>query len=133
MPPSIATDRRPVAAARSRRPPPAFAVQTTMATDAIALVAPAGELDLFTVPHLRDALDRLPESVVVVIVDVRGLMYCDTSGVHAISEADEDARLRGKRLVMVPAPDRVHAVFELTGVGDHLEMVTDPRQITDEA
>jgi anti-sigma B factor antagonist len=122
MPP-VSTRRRPVfVAARSRRPPPAFAIHTNT-TDAVARVAPAGELDVFTAAQLRDTLARLPQSTAVVILDLRGLTFCDTAGVHAI---DDDARLRGTRLVMVPAPYPAHAVFELTGVGDHFEFVIDP-------
>jgi ABC-type transporter Mla MlaB component len=40
----------------------------------------------------------------------------DSSGVHALLDADRRARAYGVRLLIIPAPDLVHAVVDLCRV-----------------
>jgi anti-sigma B factor antagonist len=132
MPPAVAAHHRQAfVARRTGRPPPPFTVDTRIETASVALVAPSGELDIFTAPDLRDAMQRVSDRAAVVILDLRGLTFCDTTGVHVVDEAHHTARARGARLVVVPPPHPADAVFDLTGIGDHLDFATDPATITD--
>lgn len=132
MPPAVAAHHRHASVGpHTGRPPLPFTVDMRIEAASVALVAPSGELDVFTAPDLRDAIQRVPDGAAIVILDLRGLTFCDTTGVHVVAEAHDSARGRGRRLVVVPAPHPVGAVFDLTGIGDHLEFATDPVRITD--
>jgi anti-sigma B factor antagonist len=134
MPPAVAAHHRQAfAAPRTGRPPPPFTIDTPIETDSVALVAPRGELDIFTAPDVRDALQRISDRAAVVIMDLRGLTFCDTTGVHVVEEAHRTACDRGRRLVVVPPPHPVSLVFDLTGIADDLVFAADPGTIADGA
>jgi anti-sigma B factor antagonist len=100
-------------------------VNTGIETATVALVAPRGELDLFAAAELDDALRRVADTAVVVVLDLRGLTFCDTAGVHIVDQANTAARARHRRLVVVPPAHTACAVFELTGANDRLDFAFD--------
>lgn len=88
---------------------------------ATVLLEVIGELDVATAPVLtttvRDA------GCPLVVLDLRRLQFMDAAGVHAILDAGDRARRDGRRLVVVPASPRVHAILELTGAGGQIELL----------
>jgi len=75
-----------------------------------------GELDLSTRPQVEDALARAEEwSPATIEIDLGGLTFLDSSGVHMALEAYKRARAVGRELVLLPAPPLIHRIFELTG------------------
>ena len=91
-----------------------------------AWVRLAGELDVATAPILRETLQAsLPPASGprLVVLDMRGLEFLDSSGVHAITEAELRAREAGGRLVLVRGPPAVDRVFTLSGRREQLEIV----------
>jgi anti-sigma B factor antagonist len=76
----------------------------------------AGELDLATVAKLRETLDDAQRHARVVVLDLRELVFMDTSGVHLILEAAARARSGGGRLMLVRPPVGVDRVLTITGV-----------------
>jgi len=76
-----------------------------------------GELDIATVPIVREALDdaRAPR----VVLDLSELSYIDSSGVRLAFELDAAARRNGHSVAFVPGPPQVHRVFEIVGLADH--------------
>lgn len=88
-------------------------------------IAPTGELDVAGAPMLEAALGAAQATATHVILDLRGLTFCDSTGVHIVLNAANRARDLGGRLVVVPAPPDVHRVFELTGVDGCLRFATD--------
>ena len=84
-------------------------------------VAPAGELDLAT----GDALERellLAErtDAPVIEVDLAGLTFIDSAGVHVLTRAADRA---GSRLRLLPGPPVVQRVFVLAGLDADLPFV----------
>jgi anti-sigma B factor antagonist len=75
------------------------------------IVCPVGELDLATVPALRDAIDGLHGAVVL---DLRGLEFIDGAGLHLLLELDARARQDGLELTLVPGP-AAERLLGLTG------------------
>jgi anti-anti-sigma factor len=78
-----------------------------------------GELDLLSagwirVPFQELASDGRPQ----IVVDLAGLTFIDTSGIHALLDLDGDAREAGKRLRLAAVSEKVRRVFELAGVTD---------------
>jgi anti-sigma B factor antagonist len=90
-------------------------------------VCAAGELDLTGSPILKAALSIAQACSPLVVLDLRGLTFCDSSGVHAVVDADERARDTGELLIVIPAPQVPHRVFELTGTALQLADLT-PRR-----
>jgi anti-anti-sigma factor len=91
--------------------------------DGAIRVAVAGEVDLAVAGALREVLKRALAEGASVIVDLRELVFMDSSGIHALADADQRAREFGKRLVIAhPAPS-VLRILELTGLNRVLEII----------
>jgi anti-sigma B factor antagonist len=76
----------------------------------------AGELDLHTVPQLRQAVDAHARSGQTMIIDLRELEFIDSMGLAALVRIRHRALARDARLQLVAAPAAVHVVFILTGL-----------------
>ncbi len=83
------------------------------------VVAPAGELDLATVDRLRDELAHQAHAPVLVL-DLRGLTFMDSSGLALVLEQQRRAEADGSDFRVVPGSPRVQRLFEVTGLGRHL-------------
>jgi anti-anti-sigma factor len=85
-----------------------------------------GELDLehaYTFDEeLRAAEAREPATVVL---DLRELTFCDSSGLARLLAARTRARRAGHRLVLVRGPAAIQRLLALTAVGENFEMVND--------
>ena len=83
------------------------------------VVRPRGELDIATVPRLRDAIaQRRPDEALV--VDLRDLAFLDTSGLQIVVEMSRRARGEGFELTLVRGAHGVQRVFEIAGLADML-------------
>ena len=76
----------------------------------------AGEVDLATVPQLRQAIDAYARNGQTMIVDLKAVEFIDSMGLAALVRARHRALARGARLQLAPAPPQVHVVFILTGL-----------------
>jgi anti-sigma B factor antagonist len=106
----------------------AFAISRRDAGEG-TLVAPRGDLDLATVETLDAALRRAQESHDLVVLDLRQVPFMDSSGLHALIAADQRARERGGRLVVVQGGDQIRRLLGLTGADRQLEVVDDPAEV----
>jgi anti-sigma B factor antagonist len=79
-----------------------------------------GELDMATRPQVEAALLRAEDSGAMVIeLDLGGLTFMDTSGLHIALDAHERARQKGHTLLLLPGAEAVQRIFALTGT-EHL-------------
>jgi anti-sigma B factor antagonist len=108
--------------ARANRLPPAFACSWTGDGADAAWVRVAGELDLATTPQLVRTLRACQLRARLVALDLRGLEFMDSSGVHAIVNASVRARRLGGRLILLRASRDVDRMFRLTGSSDQVEI-----------
>jgi anti-anti-sigma factor len=76
------------------------------------VLRPGGDLDLAAIPVFAAACSDADTGAPVAL-DLRGLEFIDSSGLHAIVELHAAIRTR---LAIIPGPPRVHRVFELTGL-----------------
>jgi anti-sigma B factor antagonist len=85
--------------------------------DGRAVVRLGGELDMSTVPileeRLREALDGGSRRLVV---DLSGLEFIDSTGLTLLVRCARAAEQDGFNLALVRGDDRVHRLFELTGL-----------------
>jgi anti-sigma B factor antagonist len=75
------------------------------------LVIPFGELDVHTTPQLTRALERCTNAHKVLIVDVTGLSFIDSTGLGALLAARDRVR---DRLLLAGANPVVDRLLELT-------------------
>jgi len=97
---------------------PLFAVDAEYTGGCVRL-ALRGELDVATVAVLDDELRRAwSHDIRRVEIDLRDLTFMGSAGVAAILEANARASAVGCALTLVRGGERVHRIFELTGIED---------------
>ena len=97
----------------------------TTTSGTIAVIATTGELDLSGATALGAEIERLtgdPE-LGIVVLDLSGLEFMDSSGLRTVVLADMRAREVDRRFVLVRGPETVHRVFEITRMSDRLDFV----------
>jgi anti-anti-sigma factor len=101
----------------------------------VAVVAPAGDLDLSGAQPLEAEIDRLlaDPRLEAVVLDLRGVAFLDSSGLRVVIVAQMRAGDVGRRFVLVRGPETVHRVFEITRMAERLEWVADPAEVGGEA
>jgi anti-anti-sigma factor len=87
------------------------------------IVYPEGELDIATVPPLRDqwlhAIEQ--EQPDLFVVDLRAVTYLDSSALGAIVTVRLRQRQHGGDVIVSNANRRLARIFQLTGLGAFLE------------
>lgn len=79
-------------------------------------VAPAGELDFATVEQLREQVYELVDvGFGHVVLDLRGLVFIDSTGLRLLLCLHADAQRDGWQLSLIQGPQAIRRVFELTG------------------
>jgi anti-sigma B factor antagonist len=106
--------------------PADFAVTAGRLDDAY-VVAPVGELDLGTVNQVSALIAERPAGCDVLVLDLRGLTFFDTSGMRLVVETLEEAGREALGFALVRGPEAVHRLFALARIDDRLPFVDDPR------
>jgi anti-anti-sigma factor len=97
-------------------PAPALAATIHADRDTVTVV-PAGELDVATVPVLDGDLCAVRDlGFDAIVVDLRGLTFIDSTGVHLLVRWAASAAARGCTFRLIPGSDRIQLVFRLTGL-----------------
>jgi anti-sigma B factor antagonist len=97
-----------------------------------AVIAVAGELDLASSPELREELERATQTgAELVILDLRGLAFMDSTGLSVVVRAHQRAVEGGHRFAVVKGSKQVQRLLTLTGVGSRLTMVDQPEELLD--
>jgi len=92
--------------------------------DAGVVIELAGELDLATAPVIEEAIaDAEAARPPLLVLDLRGLTFMDSTGLRIVLAADAAARREARRLVVVRGPDPVHRVFLVALLDRRLEIV----------
>jgi anti-anti-sigma factor len=90
--------------------------------DAVAIVRPRGELDLATVETLRAALDGI-DSAERLVLDLRGLSFMDSTGLHLLVTLHQRAQRDGWQLSLVAPTAPVDQAIQLCGLDTELPFV----------
>lgn len=103
----------------------------TSERDDQVLVVLRGELDLSTADKVDRELRRVEEiDPPVVVLDLSGLTFLDSTGLRLIVTADQRARQADRRLAVVKGPATVQRVFSITKLDERLDMVDDASALT---
>jgi anti-anti-sigma factor len=111
--------------------PGALIVETRWRGD-VAIARPSGELDLATVETLRSAFDTIgPASRLV--LDLRGLSFIDSSGLHLLAALDLRTKRDGIQLSLIAPPPPVDRPIRLWGFDRALPFLQDTEDLGDAA
>jgi anti-sigma B factor antagonist len=92
-----------------------------------ALLALFGELDVSEAELVEKALATLEaKEPPVLVLDLRGLDFMDSSGIRLVVEADLRARQAQRRLFVVRGSEPVHRVFTIALLDRRLDFVDAP-------
>jgi anti-sigma B factor antagonist len=106
-----------------------FAVQTHSTGRAITL-ALTGELDLVSSPAMERVMDDLSRSdAELIIVDLSGLEFMDSTGLHLLIRVQQRAQEAGRRFALIRGREAGQRLFELTGLADSLTVVDSAEQL----
>jgi anti-anti-sigma factor len=99
---------------------PYLTIDVTSAPKAQTIVL-TGEADLAGVPEIETALkDASDDEPGLIVIDLRNLTFIDSSGLQALLTGHALCRARGHELRIVPGPENVQRLFELTGMNEAL-------------
>ena len=86
--------------------------------DAVIL-RPQGEVDLASSPALRIALQELLQArCPLLLLDMSGVAYIDSSGLAALIEYGRDSSAQGGKMALFGLTPRVKTVFELVRLNE---------------
>jgi len=106
--------------ARAVGPEP-FAVEVQRRDD-VAIVQPRGELDIATVETLRAALDGI-ESPGRLVLDLRGLSFIDSTGLHLLVALHQRAQRDEFQLTLLAPAAPTDRAIQLCGLYEVLPFV----------
>jgi len=107
-----------------------LSLETSVAERAV-VIALRGELDLAGAAAVEQELARLErDPATTLVLDLSGVGFMDSSGLRVIAVASQRAHELGRRLALVPGPEQVMRVFEITRMRERLDFVDDPRELT---
>jgi anti-anti-sigma factor len=96
-----------------------LSVATTPAVDDQVVVHVDGELDLDTAPGLVERLEQLADGGnALVVLDLAGLSFCDSSGMQAFVRLHEHGQRTGFQVLLRNINPNVQRVLDVSGVGD---------------
>ena len=87
--------------------------------DGYRVLRPSGDLDVYTVGSLRDALGRMiEEKTSKVVVDLDGVPFMDSSGLGALMGGVRRMREAGGDLAVSCTKEQHLKLFSITGFGE---------------
>ena len=98
-------------------------VETRRESDRV-VVGMDGELDIANAPTLQEAIDSQDLAAAeIVVLDLQGLTFLDSTGLRVILAARELCQRRGQEFAITPGSPQVQRLLSVTGVGDHLRTI----------
>jgi anti-sigma B factor antagonist len=92
-------------------------ITTEEAGTGVAVVALAGEIDLYTCPEFKQELLRvIADGATLVVVDLTNTTFIDSTALGVIIRGVERLKHRDGRLVVVCADPSIVKIFEVTGL-----------------
>ena len=101
-------------------------IQTEEVGDRKAICRVSGELDAYTAPELRDALDKLVEDGNSwIIADLTELTYLDSTGLGILVGTAKKCRQAGGDLAVACVRRNLLKIFQISGTQEILNVVED--------
>lgn len=104
----------------------------TVSSGSMAIVALYGELDISVQPRLMDEIDRvLRRRPMVLAIDLRGLTFMDSSGIHVLTSTGRRSQRDGQRFFLIRGAPAIDRLLHACGLGGYFELVAGPDQLPD--
>lgn len=104
-------------------PTPALELSSARHGD-VVVVTFGGELDISSAARVESELAQVEDGTPpVIVLDLSGLDFMDSTGLRLVVGADHRARARGARLAVVRGRDAVQRIFRITRLDDRLDMI----------
>jgi len=88
------------------------------------VISMEGELDMANAPALQSAIESEElAAAVIVVLDLQGLTFLDSTGLRVILAARELCWRRGQEFAVTPGSPQVQRLLSVTGVGEHLRTI----------
>ncbi|MGI5817981.1 MAG: STAS domain-containing protein [Armatimonadota bacterium] len=101
-------------------------IRTEEVGDCRAICHVSGELDAYTAPDLRDALDRLVDNALCwIIADLTELTYLDSTGLGILVGTAKKCRQAGGDLAVACARKNLLRIFQISGTQEILNVLPD--------
>lgn len=84
--------------------------------DRCTLVRVQGEIDVVSRPQFEKAMFDVIDTGAPMVVDMREVTFCDSTGLNAIVAANRRAGERATTIALIALPERVRRVFRITGI-----------------
>jgi anti-sigma B factor antagonist len=105
----------------------------TQTTGRLTTLTVTGELDLVSSPLLERELEQAYGSDGgVILLDLRGLAFMDSTGLHLLVKAQQRAEEAGRRLTLTRGSEQVQRLLDLTGVADLIRIVDSPNALCED-
>jgi anti-sigma B factor antagonist len=102
-----------------------FNLETLPAGDNCAALRVTGEVDVYTAPELRErVVELLAAGYVHLIVDLRDVVFLDSTGIGALVGVLRRVRAQDGSLMLVTSSERLLNIFEMTGLGNVFDIYT---------
>ncbi|XVQ11236.1 STAS domain-containing protein [Spirillospora sp. CA-255316] len=88
--------------------------------DRCAVVRVRGEIDVVSREPFEASMSEALEAGGPMVVDMRQVTFCDSTGLNAIVTANKRAIERGTAIALVALPPRVRRVFRITAVDEFI-------------
>lgn len=95
--------------------------------EGVIVVTVSGEIDLSNAGDLRSAiLEATPNDALGVVLDLSGVDYIDSAGIHLLYRLGDSLRTRGQTLrVVIPPDSPASDTLRLAGVQRHVDVVAE--------
>lgn len=101
--------------------------------DASTFLRLHGELDLVTADQVRQSAEQaLNRGCSTLVIDLRGLEFMDSSGIHAMIAIDRRCTDRGVSFVLIRGTGVVDRLLTICETSSLLDIVDGPEQLPDE-
>jgi anti-sigma B factor antagonist len=95
--------------------------------EGVVLMSFEGEMDISEADRVDHELRMLEEArPPLLILDLRGLTFLDSTGLRLMLQADSRAREQDRRVAIVPGPEVVHRIFLIAKLDKRLEFIDSP-------
>jgi anti-anti-sigma factor len=89
-----------------------------------------GELDLAGAPIFERVLDQDQiAAAAIIVLDLDGLKFVDSTGLRVILMAHERSEERGQEFAITPGSPQVQRLLSITSVSDHLHVIAAPDEL----
>jgi anti-sigma B factor antagonist len=95
----------------------------------VAIVAMTGDLDIATEAQAKAQLEGAMDGCAVLIADLRGLAFLDSTGVRVLLAAHLRAQEQGLRFGVVRGEGMVARLLEMTRISQRFPVVDDPDEL----